>query len=162
MKRTRSAKNVGTLSSVLSMTFNWYWRAGRNRTSLRIRRSRNVRRTDKPPAPPWISSNRLQPVTDNTQHLRVLSVYSSCYWDLVGFPISIGNTCLALESWYSTSFVRMFSSRFPTPSILIIVVVNTSLLALISKPCFLTTDNQELPRKLFSINELTALTTTHN
>jgi len=37
IKSTRSAKNVGTLSSVLSMTFSWYWRAGRNRTSLRIR-----------------------------------------------------------------------------------------------------------------------------
>jgi len=59
IKRTSSAKNVGTLSSVLSMTLSWYWSAGRKRTSLRMRSSRNVRSTESPPAPPWISSTKL-------------------------------------------------------------------------------------------------------
>ena len=48
MKSIRSPKKTATLSIVLSMTTNCRLRFGRNRTSFKIRRSRNVRRTDRP------------------------------------------------------------------------------------------------------------------
>lgn len=60
MKRTSNPKNTVTLSMVRSITTNWYRNAGINLTSFKIRRSRNVRSTDKPPFPSWNNSNTLK------------------------------------------------------------------------------------------------------
>lgn len=48
IKSMRRPKNTATLSIVLSMTTNWRLKFGRKRTSLRILKRRNVRKTDRP------------------------------------------------------------------------------------------------------------------
>ena len=48
IKSIRRPKNTATLSIVLSITTNCLLKFGKNRTSFKIRRSRNVLRTDKP------------------------------------------------------------------------------------------------------------------
>lgn len=51
MKRMSSEKKTATLSIVLSITNSWRRRFGMNRTNLRIRNSRKVRRTLRPELP---------------------------------------------------------------------------------------------------------------
>jgi hypothetical protein len=51
MKRMRSEKKTATLSIVLNITNSWRRRFGMNRTNLRIRSSRKVRRTLRPELP---------------------------------------------------------------------------------------------------------------
>ena len=48
MKSIRRPKNTATLSIVLSITTSCLLKFGKNRTSFKIRRSRNVLKTDKP------------------------------------------------------------------------------------------------------------------
>ena len=51
MKRTSKAKKTATLSIVRNMTTNWRRRLGMKRTSFRMRKRRNVRKTDRPEPP---------------------------------------------------------------------------------------------------------------
>lgn len=52
INKTNKAKKVATLSIVLSITTSCLRSAGMKRTSLSIRSSRKVRRTERPLAPP--------------------------------------------------------------------------------------------------------------
>lgn len=60
MKRRSKAKKTATLSMVRNMTINWRRKLGMKRTSFKMRKRRNVRKTDRPELPPSSPSNRLK------------------------------------------------------------------------------------------------------
>lgn len=116
MKRTSRAKNVATLSIVLSITTSCRLRAGKNLTNLRIRRSRNVRRTDSPLAPPWASSTMLWVMKTNknlVKQMHRISSYLSQIFEI--FDLFMMGVLCCTKKYFTYTTTAKIMVRGETP-----------------------------------------------
>ena len=94
IKSIRRPKNTATLSIVLSITTNCLLKLGKNRTSFKIRRSRNVLKTDKPdpsaaiPCTRWVYiSNELRITITPSNTLNPSLIYRKTPYAVTGIEI---------------------------------------------------------------------------